>query len=203
MVINTVLILMVCVVAVMLIIGFRLKSSFGKKMFVKAVKRGNISSVKSLLNQGISPDARDKNGTPALVWASYKGHTDMVELLLEFGVQVNARSGDGGATALFAASDAGHSDIVKVLLDSGAEPDAKTRDDGRTSLWQASQNGHPAVVRLLLNVGADAKVKTTDKNQTALFMASEQGHNDIVKLLLDNGAGVNEKEAQIKRHPCS
>jgi len=84
--------------------------------------------------------------------ASIGGYKDIVELLLKYGVDVNARS-ITDSTPLIFASKHNHKDIVKLLLKAGAEVNAKD-NDGWTALKWASHNGHRDVVKLLKQYGA-------------------------------------------------
>ena len=63
---------------------------------------------------------KNKNKTHdgwALYYASYKGHTDVVNLLLQQkNLKINQQSKGGGKTALHTASRWGHIEIIKLLL---------------------------------------------------------------------------------------
>ena len=69
----------------------------------QAAESGRIDEVKSLLNDGVSPNARISGNSTALMWASWGGHIAVVRLLIEKGADVNA-SDDVCATALMLAS---------------------------------------------------------------------------------------------------
>ena len=58
----------------------------------------------------------------ALMKASYKGHANIVDLLLAKGANQYIES-DKGMTALMVASKWGHADVVKLLLAANGEPD--------------------------------------------------------------------------------
>ncbi|TMW69729.1 hypothetical protein Poli38472_001885 [Pythium oligandrum] len=53
-----------------------------EKKLRKAAKKGELSSVKALLDEGVDLTASDKDGRPALHLASYYGHLDVVRELL-------------------------------------------------------------------------------------------------------------------------
>ena len=55
-----------------------------------------------------------------LLYASTYGHTEIVKLLIEAGVYVNAQDREEN-TALMSASRMGHTEIVKLLREAGAE----------------------------------------------------------------------------------
>ena len=120
--------------------------------------------------------------------ASAGGHTEIVQILLEKGAEVNVQGGDYG-TALGAASAGGHTEIVQILLENGAEVNAEGGRYG-TALGVASARGHTEIVQILLEKGAEVNVQGGDYG-TALGAASAGGHTEIVQILLENGAEVN------------
>lgn len=56
----------------------------------------------------------------ALSWAVYKGHTDIVKILIGAGAGVDAEEADG-TTCLMNAARYGRTEILKMLLDAGAD----------------------------------------------------------------------------------
>ncbi|KKP02371.1 hypothetical protein THAR02_05523 [Trichoderma harzianum] len=88
---------------------------------IAASSRGDVDTVKRLLLAGTEADGKDiVFGRTALNWASAGGHKDIVQLLLDTGVDVNSEDIDGWAS-LHWASERGHEDVVRLLLDRGAE----------------------------------------------------------------------------------
>ncbi|KAK6342226.1 hypothetical protein TWF730_001704 [Orbilia blumenaviensis] len=117
----------------------------------------------------------------AILGASSNGNRDVVELLLEYGANINK---DGGK-ALCGAAQNGHRDVVELLLKNGANINWYY---GK-ALYRALVNGHRDIVKLFLEVGAD--VNLDDGN--FLYRASEYGYQDVVELLLEGGAGINAR----------
>lgn len=106
----------------------------------------------ALLERGADPEAVDKNGESALIWAAFNGCGRVVERLLAAGVPADFRAHDG-ATALTDAARRGHLDIVRRLLAHGA--DVNSRDKaGRTALTHALDAGQDAIAELLRRHGA-------------------------------------------------
>jgi len=123
-----------------------------------------------------------------LYYATRTGLTNVVSLLLENKVDVNAQGGLFG-NALEAASRQGHEQVVRMLLDEGADINALGGQFGN-ALQAASWQGHEQLVRLLLDKDINADVQSGHLNG-ALLVAAHHGHERVVRLLLGEGADVN------------
>lgn len=62
---------------------------------IKAALLGNLRTVKALIEQGVSVDARSNEGGTPLHWAAAMGHFKVVKYLVEKGADVNARDNYG------------------------------------------------------------------------------------------------------------
>ena len=91
------------------------------------------------------------DGLTALQQAARFGHTDVVELLIRSGANVNAEFKDG-RTPLYSAARFGRKDIVEILIRNGANVNAEA--SGRSALMAARQEGRSEVVELLVKYGA-------------------------------------------------
>jgi ankyrin repeat protein len=158
---------------------------------------------------GICKDEDTFSGLTPLFLAAKAGASDIVQLLLNKGADINSTTG-GGASALYIACQSGNVEVVKVLLESKAKPDLLT-DFGWSPLFVAAYKGYSDIVKLLLEAGANVNapgkmlmIKTAVKDisepmsenveqVTALYIAALAGRADIVNLLLLNGANPNLK----------
>ena len=156
---------------------------------VLAASKGDIEGIRLILERGARfIDGTAANPRNALQLASRNGHGAVVQMLLDYGADVNLQCGFLG-TALHAASLYGHSAVVETLLCNGADVDA-IDCEGRTSLCIAAFSGHYTVVQLLLIQGADVNLEMGNLG-TALHIATGQGHTEVVEILLINGADIN------------
>ena len=90
--------------------------------FALASARGDYASVKQLFESGnIKIDAINGKIGPALVSASYGGHKEIVQFLLDNGANINIRD-EKGTTPLMNAVIGEKTEIVKILLERGADP---------------------------------------------------------------------------------
>ena len=135
-----------------------------------------------------------------------------VQALLDAGVDMNAKDGNGW-TALHYAADYGYEEIAELLIAKGADVNAKN-PNMLTPLYFAAQNNRKEVAQLLIAGGADVNAKAND-GRTLLDFASgviaellraHGGHSgsilnaarvgDLagVQALLDAGVDMNAKD---------
>ncbi len=161
-----------------------LKLLLGRSTFSADYKKASI--ITATLTSGININITDQVVSGAI----NKGNSDLVQLLLDNGTDVNAKSADGyGYTALIYASSSGNKEIVKLLLGYGADVNA-VLNNGCTALIVASVKDQKEIVKLLLDSGAEVNAAGND-GETALMFASKERFKEIVKLLLERGAKVN------------
>lgn len=139
------------------------------------------------------------------------GHAEILELLLQHGVDVNGDSlspllitascgsnveivktllrygadvnyaGGFGLNALLTAAIGCHAEIVRLLLQAGANESA---------IYEAVSRGHEKAVLCLLEAGVDPDIRGGD-GQTPLLMAVKNNHGSIVEILTKYKANVN------------
>jgi hypothetical protein len=117
---------------------------------------------------------RDRN--EGLLMAVRKGHTPIVELLLE---KANVDATVNNNEAIRLASTNGNVDIVRMLL---SHPEVDPGDMDNEALFEATRKGYIDVVRLLL---AHPNVKNSARSNRAVLLASDLNHSDIVKLFVN------------------
>ncbi|KAF7547411.1 hypothetical protein G7Z17_g7738 [Cylindrodendrum hubeiense] len=155
-------------------------------MLLNAAWQGDIEATKRALLQ-VSARTRDLRGLTPLHLTVQKDHLALAMLLLDRGVDCNARA-KTGVTPLHLAARFASAATVEFLLEKGhADPNSR-RDDGRTPLHYAAGAAVDGdeevrdVIRVLRDWGADPTIKD-DKDRTPRDIAQKRDHWDAASTL--------------------
>jgi hypothetical protein len=118
----------------------------------QSARTGDLNSLRSTLQQGADPNARDASGRTALIDAVAGGQIEAARVLIDSGAKVNITSSEG-RTPLIEAAAQGHLEIAQLLISSGADLNLTQRGSG-TALEAAERRGHNDVAALLRQAGA-------------------------------------------------
>jgi serine/threonine-protein phosphatase 6 regulatory ankyrin repeat subunit B len=149
-----------------------------------ACRNRHLETIKFLLVYNIDANNSNNDGMTSLIWASFKGHQDIAQLLLS--IHNNDKLHNGWNCLLWACCN-GHFEIVQLLL--SLNIDVNQCDiHGFTSLMSASGKGYLDIVQLLLSVhNIDVKKSTYGTSSrggtTAITEASLKGHIKIVEII--------------------
>ena len=164
-----------------------------------AAYKGRVEIVQVLINHGANTMLEDEEGETALHILSRGGYDSQEQgvrtarLLLERGVDVNARDKDG-FTSLHEAALHGMAEVAQVLLDHGANAKLET-EEGETALHIVSRGKYNSqeqgvsIVRLLLDRGVDVNARDKD-SFTSLHETALYGMVEVARVLLDHGANA-------------
>ncbi len=129
-----------------------LKDRDGGSALLNAVFFGYRDAVGALLKHKEAIPADDLN--EGMLIASGMGHTEIVQDMIEAGLDVNV-IGLHGRTALMAAAKFDRLDTVKLLLKNGARIDVKN-EAGETALQVAQENSTNEIVQLIIQAAVPA-----------------------------------------------
>ena len=163
----------------------------GETPLMTAARTGDPDVVRLLLVDGADHRAATRDGSrgqqTALMWAVAQQHPAAVEVLLEYGADVHAR------TSVFM-------ETVKTMRETRAlGRQCLPREEcylidiqrgGYTPLLFAARVGALASARLLVAAGADVN-DVAPQGTSALVVAAHSGHGDVGTLLLEHGADPN------------
>lgn len=165
--------------------------------FTRAALQGDVASLKDhVARQTFDPNS--KRAQHALLVACRAGHVELVQVLLEAGVDVHCRDSKSGWQPIHIATYRDHVAVVEALAMHGEwrRGVALVRFRGITCslLHLAANFGCLAVLRYLLShtvrLGLHIEVRDA-AHWTALHHAAFEGRMQAVTLLLQAGADVN------------
>jgi ankyrin repeat protein len=122
--------------------------------------------------------------------AAEEGHSEVVQVLLDAGAQVDFTPGDG-QTALHGAVESGEIDLVEFLISRGANPKQPAMHG--TLLHEAALSDGadaPQIARRLVELRLDPNARGP-AGATALLIAVREGNVETAQVLLDVGANPN------------
>jgi ankyrin repeat protein len=149
---------------------------------MKAVEQNNAARVRELIAQGVNVSELDENRDAPLVMAAYKGHTEIVRVLLEAGADVTAVDPGMKATALHAAAYAGRTEAAKLLIQYGVEIDKQGPYNGYTALHDAIWQNHVETAQVIIEAGANLNLRS-HAGETPLDFARSKNHHPIAGLI--------------------
>jgi len=181
------------------------------QQLLNAVFKGDLASVRILLDNGANTEAQDANGLTPLIMAAENNDIAIVKLLLAKGANVSTKD-RRGETAMIAAARCGNSEIVTLLLEKTSSAREKKRalfaaihgsgivipeaSDNANNI-PANQTNHPRpelphmpwvrTVSLLVKKGVPIEARDED-GSTTLISAATYAATDIVTFLLKKGA---------------
>ncbi len=139
-------------------------ASFGHKKVVELLIKNNATIVSTLIFS-----------------ASFKGHSEIVSLLLDKGLSPN-QIFLGGTTALHAVAFGDHVETAKILLENDAIINKKKEEDGFTPLHSAAFYGAEKVAKILIEQGAVLNIKDNN-GLTPDEVAHNNGHTVVEEML--------------------
>jgi hypothetical protein len=174
----------------------------------------NRRMIEFLVEHGADVQARDQQGTSALVYAAGTGNAEIITLLLDRGAGRLASGNDAAALggALSSSALMGHVEVARVLIARGA--DVNWRYGGPLPLeWQslplasalltverssdrARMAGRREIAGMLLAHGADANARELrrEPGETLLHAVAADGDLGALELLMSHGADVAARD---------
>ena len=162
-------------------------------IYTHAVQRKSNSIVKLLLESGVDPNF---GSVPPLLFAAKGYQTEVAQLLLDHGANVNKQAPDG-STPLYSICYQGENStrtvlMVNLLTGAGADVNAAKHDGYTPLLGVAHENSElsPAakcVMSRLIQCGADVH-KSLSNGMTPIHLYTEWNNVEAVVILLEAGA---------------
>ncbi len=170
---------------------------------IDAVLLNDMSSVRSMLDAGASPNVRNGDGDTALLKAVSEGNIEVVDILLKHGANLSQKSGWNLLSTAVEEKNGSYAPGVlkekrakppdwfgtaRLLIAAGVEinPLHPRAGEIETPLVTAIAKDDESFVRFLLDNQADPRVKFKDIDNTiltAMDFAKQRGKGEIVAML--------------------
>ena len=171
-----------------------------------AGSNSNPDMVAMLIDRSGGLPSSFRGGTTPVHDAVLNPNPEVLEYLLNLGLDVNPLTGDGRTPLQWAVGAvwAGRPspEVITLLLERGADVSARG-PQGESVLHQAGTNPNPEIAELILDQGLDIEAKD-DEGMTPLSWAVRsfpryeyRGQNTLlptIEFLLDQGASANSKD---------
>lgn len=149
--------------------------------FFESALEGDMATVKQALAQPGAATFAGPDGRTALMLASFNGHTEVAELLLNAGAPIDSVD-KIKRTALMYASSGPNAVTVAMLVKRGANVNLTDGEQNWTPLMFACAEGNTEVARILLGAGANPNAIDSD-GDTSLKFAQSKGFKEIAEMI--------------------
>ncbi len=172
----------------------RIPLEYSVPVFHEQVRQGKTAVVELFLKAGIDPNAADRQGYTALMFAAGWGRADIARLLLRAKADPNIERGEHG-TALNSAARNGSSDVLKILLERKPKPEVIDQ-----AFIDAAQYAQLDAMNMLAPLVSDQRRQVSralvavSGFQSSGVESQEARALPVVRRLIDMGADVNASD---------
>ncbi|KAJ5997031.1 hypothetical protein N7522_008691 [Penicillium canescens] len=156
-----------------------------------AILHNHSKVVKLLIENGVHPNTKDKNGQSLLHLAakfSPRNHEAVTRILIAKGANIEAEN-LLVETPLRVACASGSLEVALCLIENGAEINHRDQNNNGTLLHLAALKNKVQIAKMLLEKGASIEAKDS-YGCTPLHIACFNGHKQTALFLLDKGANI-------------
>jgi ankyrin repeat protein len=153
----------------------------GRSALMDAVASGNLAITQALLEHDADTELRDGQDMTALGGSLHAASSEMVDLLLSAGADLDAVGPPGSAFAMLMGYGESKLDVAQVLLEHGFDPDTVTAG-GMSMLQIAARVGSVGFTTLLIESGVDVLFRSR-VNCTAFDLAANYEFDEVADLL--------------------
>jgi ankyrin repeat protein len=162
----------------------------------RSAGRGDIEAVKYYLSKGHNVDQRDFKKRSALELAIILKRTEMIDLLIAEGANVNRQNKGGRTPLIWASMRFGSTEVINTLIDAGADPNG-IDPIGQPALLYSVLYGKPDQTKALVLRGADPDMMMTRKwKASVLSVAIRYKKPSAVQIMVAGGADIEARDAR-------
>ncbi len=184
-----------------------LKAAIAKEQADRAViaaaKAGDVAAIEKAVAAGGSPNATDRDGHSALMWAATENRRAGIKALVALGADVNYQNIPGrDYSALIVAAKRGNDAAVEALLEAGAKTDLRT-EKGKTAFEMAIRSSYPKTALLLAehgikNAKTHAETTTASRQKATAELVKGIGENNpfLAQAAITHGAVLDVEIAE-------
>ncbi len=154
---------------------------------------GHTRLAENFIKKGADVNAKNGDGSTALMFAALQGHIETVTLLLDHKANINEENIDGCTPLAYAISQE-HVETVIYLINSGADINFRSRAFYEAPLILAAEQGSLQIVTLLVERGANVNTQNVSEC-TPLIYAISHDRAETAKYLIAEGADVNRQNS--------
>ncbi len=154
--------------------------AYTKESFVEQIGRINLDAIELFVQSGIqlNPDEDDYYYLP-INDAVETGNIDIVELLIEYGADINVREQISDERPMLGiAADNESYELVALLVESGADINA-VDNDNFSALMYAAMHGNIDITAYLVRKRADLNIKSYFGNSAILLAAKNLKYSNL------------------------
>ena len=184
------------------------------------VGNGDADKIAQLIADGADANAKDKDGTSALMWALNFGKDDAAQVLIQHGADAGAEDDRGENAAWLAAMGYFCPGALELMIKKGVNVKGLNKKGdtifstmtcvvpavrGKMNylhdrVWtdaefQAWQKRERRTVDLFLAAGVDINGRSGPDSKTPLMLASQLGHVEMTRELIAHGADISLKDS--------
>lgn len=168
--------------------NLEVKDNRGMSPFLLNSFLNNTIPSKEFLKVGADVNAEDQNKRTALHYATKKSNRELLELLIQGGININKIDEDGNSAIDFGIDNVNQEDLLLYLLKNKAVFSNLAND---SPLHRAARNGWVKIAKYLISVGSDVNQSIAENTPLHIaVMSSGPNRLEMVKLLVEYGADL-------------